>query len=482
MYSAEVFARVADVTSSVTAELDEGRNRKKLFELAVVTNRHCFAIFVPVAIFLWVFGSQLLRVWVSPQVSEKSGPLLPVLLICFLFAIAGQYNSGAVLIGQGKHGPYAYGIVVEVILSTACLFAIVPRYGALGAAWVVSMAIVSGRGVYLAILMCRLNGFPLREYITAIYARPLLTGLPVLMTAIGLRSFVWPGRSWLELILDVGPSAHCISLSHFSRYSTRKIGRSFWAGCGWNVCYINSSLGCILRMPLHTPRAREVISLLENVDDPLGAASAIAAKEADPSSRQEIIEGAVAHFGERLNARSLQALVRYARNVGQENLTEAAAVRLLAIPTKAGQWLAAITLEVLGRHERAASVLEEMQDVSWREERAIRLIALARNLIQAGRIEEAWAPLRQAASSAETRQTAVAVGRLVTQTVRTAQPPARAFRRVAVIGTGTLQFWADVLKPELFGVGIWSEMFVGKLRAIPTGDLGFKIATGGFSA
>ena len=101
--------------------LDAKRDSRSVWSIAVATNRHCLALFMPLAIFLTFYSTPLLTVWVSPLFGSASGPLLPVLVVPFLFAIAGQFNSGAVLIGQAKHGPYAYGIVAEVILSVAAL-------------------------------------------------------------------------------------------------------------------------------------------------------------------------------------------------------------------------------------------------------------------------------------------------------------------------------------------------------------------------
>jgi O-antigen/teichoic acid export membrane protein len=129
-----------------------------------------------------------------------SGPLLPVLVVPFLFAIAGQFNSGAVLIGQGRHALYAYGILVEVVSSIAAMFLVVPRYGAFGAACVVAVSLTVSRGVYLAAIMCRINQFSIYEYIDAIYSRALLCALPVIVVGGVLRFTLLPGRNWFELI------------------------------------------------------------------------------------------------------------------------------------------------------------------------------------------------------------------------------------------------------------------------------------------
>jgi O-antigen/teichoic acid export membrane protein len=200
MYAAEGLAKVSDVTLSVTAALDETGDRSKVWRLAVLTNRHCFALFMPLAIFLSLYGTPLLRLWVNPEVAAHSGPLFPILALAFLFAISGQYNAGGVLFGQGRHRPYAYAMVVEAAATVILLVALVPAFGVVAAAWVVTSALLFGRGVLLAVMLCRQNGFALGRYLAAVYGRGLAAGAVVLPLALILRATTWPGNDWIELI------------------------------------------------------------------------------------------------------------------------------------------------------------------------------------------------------------------------------------------------------------------------------------------
>jgi O-antigen/teichoic acid export membrane protein len=206
MYSAEGLAKVSDVTSSVTAGLDETQRADKVWMLAVTVNRTCLMLFLPGAIFLLLFGRQLLEVW-TPQIAADSAPLIPIFLIMFTFAVAGQYNAGAILIGQGKHSAYAYGVVVEVIASVIGMLLLVPHYGIIGAAWAVSLTFVTVRGLWVAILVCRQNGFPLATYLAAIYARPLLLAIPVAALMWWLRGVVFETSTWPHVILAAALTA-----------------------------------------------------------------------------------------------------------------------------------------------------------------------------------------------------------------------------------------------------------------------------------
>lgn len=201
MYSAEGLARVADVTSAVTARLDERGERDRVWNLAVLTNRHCFALFMPVALFLTIYGTPLLTLWVTAEVAQNSAVLLPILVLGFLFGISGQYNAGAILIGQGRHAAYAFGALVEAIATVGFLLLMVPMSGTMGAAWVMTLAIALGRGAYLSVALCRINGFPLGSYIGAVYGPGVATAIPVLLLAYLLRQRVWPGTTWFQLLM-----------------------------------------------------------------------------------------------------------------------------------------------------------------------------------------------------------------------------------------------------------------------------------------
>jgi O-antigen/teichoic acid export membrane protein len=200
-YIAEVMSKVSGVTASATAALDEAGNREHVWRLAIETNRHCFAFFIPVGLFMALYGTPLLHVWVSPEVALHSGRLIPVFLLMFVFAVAGQYNSGAVLIGQGKHSSYAYLILAEVVLTTIGLLVFAPRYGAIAAAWAVSLAFLAARGFALAFVLCYRNGFPFWNYLVAIYARGLAAAAIVMPLGLFIRAEVWPGNTWGELLL-----------------------------------------------------------------------------------------------------------------------------------------------------------------------------------------------------------------------------------------------------------------------------------------
>ena len=200
MYATEGLTKVADVTASLAASIHQSGDRQRLWRVAVLTNRHCFALFMPLAIYLVFYGTPLLRLWVTPEIAENSGHLFPVLSLGFAFAVAGQYNAGAILMGQARHAAFAYGTAVEAAATIVFLLVFVPSHGVLGAAWVMTLIALLIRGAYLAAALCWQNSFPLGQYLSAVYGRGLLAAVPVVVVAMTLRATVLTGAGWGELL------------------------------------------------------------------------------------------------------------------------------------------------------------------------------------------------------------------------------------------------------------------------------------------
>ena len=122
--------------------------------------------------------------------------------------------------------------------------------------------------------------------------------------------------------------------------------------------------------------------------------------------------------------------------------------------TPAAYWLEASLLEQAGRHEEAAAVLEALSDPVWSEERALRLLAIARNRKQSG------PALMQAARAATTNRTLSAIEKLLA-----AYPaPARRTVKIALVGTVTLELWVPALRALCFSWGIDANIYVGQFQ------------------
>jgi len=202
-------------------------------------------------------------------------------------------------------------------------------------------------------------------------------------------------------------------------------------------------------------------AFLDSLDDPIRGALALLNGDGDADAGVPLLQDVLARYGSRIGPKTMQALARHAKSAARAGDAAVRAERIRAVPTAAAQWYAAALLESAGNFQAAAEALDAMDDASWGEERALRLEALARNHLCAGQVTQAWLSLRYAAQVAQTRQTLVSLDRLLTQARQSAEPPVKATRRIAVLGSGVLDFWAGLLRPALFGYGIGGEIVTG---------------------
>jgi len=206
-YAVDAVSRVALVTRSSAAELSVAGRREDTVALGIYANRYCLALFLPLAVFLAVYGHPLLIRWVGEAFAAHSAPLLPVFLACYTLVQAAQYNSGSLLFGLSKHGGYARGLTVEAVLYVSGLVWVVPRYGILGAACVAGACMALTRGVYTPWLVCRALDYPFLAFMRGIYVRPLATAVPVAALAWLLKTRWVAGNTWVELIMAGGVCA-----------------------------------------------------------------------------------------------------------------------------------------------------------------------------------------------------------------------------------------------------------------------------------
>ena len=198
-YIGELVPKVGYVTAAKTAAVSETGAGDAVRSIGVYTNRYCLTAFVPLAIFCLFYSSELLRVWINADFAVHSAAVLSILMTAVVLTMAAQFNSGAILLGQGKHRFYSYGLVVESVVLIAGLIVVTPRFGIVGVAWLIAALILFSRGLLPAWLLARANNFSLSWYLATIYLRPLLTGVPVALVAAAMKTRL-PGRNWPQII------------------------------------------------------------------------------------------------------------------------------------------------------------------------------------------------------------------------------------------------------------------------------------------
>jgi O-antigen/teichoic acid export membrane protein len=196
----DAVSRIGMVTRSNAAELSATAKREAQVSLGMYSNRYSLTLFLPLACYLWVYGRDVIGRWMGPVMAQNAAPLLPIFLVSYSLVLAAQFNSSSLLFGVGRHGGYARALVVEAAAYLGSLIWVVPRYGIWGAAWATAGLMILVRGLYTPWLVSQALECSFTRYMAGIYIRPLLTAIPAIVLAFGLKRTILPGRSWPELI------------------------------------------------------------------------------------------------------------------------------------------------------------------------------------------------------------------------------------------------------------------------------------------
>ena len=198
-YTVELVARTGLVTNSNAAELAARNDRTALSRLAVFPNRYCLVMFMPMAVFLAIFGDQLFQLWVGAAFAAQSAPILPVLLAGSVIAHVGQFSSTMLLQGLARNQQYARGLLAEALIGIVLMIWAIPRYGILGGAVAASVLMILNRAVYVSWLTSRVVRMPFWSYVTEIYFYPFAAAVPAVLLLWWIRSSVFTQAGWLSL-------------------------------------------------------------------------------------------------------------------------------------------------------------------------------------------------------------------------------------------------------------------------------------------
>jgi len=201
-YLIDGIGRVGTVTTPNATELMATGRRDELVNLGVYANRYSLALFLPVTVFLLVFGNEIYGLWIRPDFAAQSAYLLPAFLFGHTLA-SSQFNSASVLFGLGRHQTYSKALLAEAILTIIGMILVLPRFGLWGAAWLSNGLMALNRGGLACLLICRELGVSVWQYALRIYAAPCAIGALSFALLFWLKRHGLPGRNWQE-ILEAG--------------------------------------------------------------------------------------------------------------------------------------------------------------------------------------------------------------------------------------------------------------------------------------
>lgn len=182
--------------------LQASGDREGLAALVIKTSRFGFAISLPFVVALSLAGGPVLRLWMGPSYEART--VLAILMVGHLFSHA-QRGTFGVLTGLNQHGLAALWELGASILSIVIglLFVAVFKWGLVGAATAVALAVTVGGGLAPAVLSCRAVGLSVRAYARQVMVLPMMAVTP-LAISLAVAGFVFADRPYVHLAVGLG--------------------------------------------------------------------------------------------------------------------------------------------------------------------------------------------------------------------------------------------------------------------------------------
>jgi O-antigen/teichoic acid export membrane protein len=238
-YAMDGVGRVGSVTTPTATELLAKGRREELVDLSVYANRYSLAIFLPIPIFLLIYGNELYAIWMGSDIASHSAYLLPA----FLFGhaiVASQMNSVSVLFGIGRHQAYSRFLLGEALLTVLGMALVLPRFGLLGAAWLANGLMALNRGLIVGFLLCTELEMSVGTFAARVYAKPCLVGAVTFLGLMALKHEGLRGQTLPQILTAVFAMAVpyvaasyllCVSAEHRALVN-RKVRALMYRGVG----------------------------------------------------------------------------------------------------------------------------------------------------------------------------------------------------------------------------------------------------------
>jgi O-antigen/teichoic acid export membrane protein len=176
----------AQVFIPASSRLDAKGDTEALRRLLIDASKHALYVMTPLTVTLCVMGGPFVSLWMGP--GYEAPTVLAILAIGHLLS-GPQFGAYSMLMGMGRHGrPALYELLTTaggIVLGLTLMGVL--RWGLVGAAISVGVAVALGRGAAVAWYACRLVDLSVARYVKDVALGPALTSVPLAICLIVAR-------------------------------------------------------------------------------------------------------------------------------------------------------------------------------------------------------------------------------------------------------------------------------------------------------
>jgi len=207
----EGIGTMTEIINPVSSELEARNDFAKLRELIQLSVQSAFLLLAPMAAFLFVFGRDLLTLWVGSEYASTYSLL--VVLTLGMGTAATQCCVQSMLFGIERHKQLIWYRLGEGLSITLLGSAVLRIAGLEGFALVIAATFLFTSLILVPRHLCRILELPLRTYLAEGCLKPCVAALPVAAAFVALRTvLVVDTWSTLFFVLLVGGLVYALTL------------------------------------------------------------------------------------------------------------------------------------------------------------------------------------------------------------------------------------------------------------------------------
>ncbi|MBU4376292.1 MAG: oligosaccharide flippase family protein [Candidatus Omnitrophica bacterium] len=213
--------------------LNDTKRVKKSF---LMGSKYSYSIVLFLVLILIVMGRPFINLWMGEAFTNKSYNVLVIIVIPLLFSPA-FFTIQALLKGLGRLKEITICTAIQLLLSVILSIILVKKLGLNGVALAFAIPYFLNYVIVLPALMLHILGISGRDYFKAVYLKPMIPALILLLCLIFLRNNYYPS-SYIVLILEILFSGLIYSIVSF-KVILEDHERNFYLS-KLNLCFRNT--------------------------------------------------------------------------------------------------------------------------------------------------------------------------------------------------------------------------------------------------
>jgi O-antigen/teichoic acid export membrane protein len=188
-YHGELVASLAQTFMPMASKLAASERPNQLRRLLIHGTRAALFVSLPIGWVLFFRSNTFLGLWMGAQYAVPSGRVLRILLLSSV-AISANRVGGNIVLGLGKHKPFAKWQSCEAVANLMLSIYLVRKIGITGVAWGTVLPSLVSQILLWPKYLSKLLGLTVGQYLWGAWMRPALATAPF-----GLAC-LWIDRHW----------------------------------------------------------------------------------------------------------------------------------------------------------------------------------------------------------------------------------------------------------------------------------------------